>query len=82
MKFYLMTDLHFFSKRNWLADPYKWIRKPEQMQARESEEIIREAFVMVLADNVSTTVIIPGDFTSNGEMTSHEDLLKIFEEYT
>ena len=82
MKFYLMTDLHFFSKRNWLADPYKWTRKPEQMQARESEEIIREAFDIVLADKETNTVIIPGDLTSNGEKTSHEDLLKIFEEYT
>lgn len=82
MKLYVMTDIHLYSKRNWLADPYKWDKKPAQMQLRESEEIIREAFDIVLADPDTDTVLITGDLTDNGEITSHEDVLKIFEEYT
>ena len=82
MKLYVMTDIHLYSKHNWLADPYKWDKKPAQMQLRESEEIIREAFDIVLADPDTDTVLITGDLTDNGEITSHEDVLKIFEEYT
>ena len=82
MKLYVMTDIHLYSKRNWLADPYKWERKATQMQMRESEEIIREAFDIILNDPETDTVLITGDLTDNGEISSHEDLLKIFEEYT
>ena len=82
MKLYVMTDIHLYSKRNWLADPYKWERKATQMQMRESEEIIREAFDIILNDPETDTVLITGDLTDNGEINSHEDLLKIFEEYT
>lgn len=82
MKFYLMTDIHLYSKRNWLADPYKWEKKSSQMQLRESEEIVREAFDIILADPETDTVIIPGDLTDNGEVTSHEDVLSILKEYT
>ena len=82
MKLYVMTDIHIYSKRNWMSDPYKWERKATQMQMRESEEIIREAFDIILNDPDTSTVLITGDLTDNGEITSHEDLLKIFEEYT
>ena len=82
MKLYVMTDIHLYSKRNWLSDPYKWDRKPTQMQLRESEEIIREAFDIILKDPDTDTVLITGDLTDNGEITSHEDLIKILEEYT
>ncbi|MBO5774342.1 MAG: metallophosphoesterase [Clostridia bacterium] len=77
-----MTDIHLFSKRNWLADPYKWERKSSQLQMRESEDIIREAFDIILKDPDTNTVLITGDLTDNGEFNSQEDLLKILEEYT
>lgn len=82
MKLYVMTDLHFYSIRNWLADPYQWKRKPAQMQLRESEAILREAFDIILADPETDTVIITGDLTNHGEITSHKDVLRIFKEYT
>ena len=82
MKFYVMTDIHLYSKRNWLSDPYKWERKATQLQLRESEEILREAFDLVLKDGSTNTVLITGDLTDNGEITSHEDVIKVFEEYT
>ena len=71
MKFYVMTDIHLYSKRNWLADPYKWERKATQLQLRESEEILREAFDYILKDPTTNTVLITGDLTDNGEITSH-----------
>lgn len=82
MNLYVMTDIHLYSKRNWLADPYKWERKATQMQMRESEDIIREAFDIILKDPDTNTVLITGDLTDNGEINSHEDLLKILQEYT
>ncbi len=82
MKLYVMTDIHLYSKRNWLADPYKWQRKATQLQLRESEEIIREAFDIILNDPDTNTVLITGDLTDNGEITSHEDVLSILKEYT
>ena len=82
MNLYVMTDTHLYSKRNWLSDPYKWERKASQLQMRESEDIIREAFDIILKDPDTNTVLITGDLTDNGEINSHEDLLKILEEYT
>ena len=82
MKLYIMTDLHYYSRRNWKCDPYSVPRVNDQMQFRESEEILREAFDKVLADNECHTVLVTGDVTRNGEIVSHEDLIKIFEEYT
>ena len=82
MKLFVMTDIHLYSKRNWLSNPYEWERKATQMQMRESEDIIREALDVVVRDNDTNTVLITGDLTDNGEINSHEDLLKIFEEYT
>lgn len=82
MNLYVMTDIHLYSKRNWLADPYKWERKATQMQMRESEDIIREAFDIILKDPDTNTVLITGDLTDNGEINSHKDLLKILQEYT
>ena len=82
MKLYIMTDLHYYSRRNWKCDPYSVPRVNDQMQFRESEEILREAFDAVLADKECHTVLLTGDLTRNGEIVSHEDLIKILEEYT
>ncbi len=82
MKLYVMTDIHLYSKRNWKADPYKWEKTATQLQLRESEEIIREAFDLILKDPDTNTVLITGDLTDNGEITSHEDILAILKEYT
>ncbi len=81
MKFYLMTDLHYYSKRNYDGDPYALKRASDQLQSRESEEIVREAFDIVLNEGFSDTVIIPGDLTQDADYKSHEDLVKIFKEY-
>lgn len=82
MKFYIMTDIHYYSKRNYEGDPYSKDRVADQLQKRESDEILREALDYVLKDGYSNTVLISGDVTYNGEVTSHEDLVKILREYT
>ena len=82
MNLYVMTDTHLYSKRNWLSDPYNCERKASQLQMRESEDILREAFDIILKDPDTNIVLITGDLTDNGEINSHEDLLKILEEYT
>lgn len=81
MKFYLMTDIHFYSKRNYLCDPYSKEHAHEQLQRRESEEIIREGLDYILEEKYSDVVLIPGDLTYDGDIASHEDLCAILKEY-
>lgn len=82
MKFYVMTDIHYYSKRNYEGDPYSKDRVADQLQKRESDEILKEALDYILKDGYSNTVLISGDLTCDGEVTSHEDLVKILREYT
>ncbi len=81
MKFYLMTDIHFYSKRNYEGDPYAGDRDADQLQKRESEEILREALDYILKAGDTDIVLIPGDITYDAEITSHEDLIALLHEY-
>lgn len=49
--FYHMTDLHYYSKKNFGCDPWSLLQFNRQISFSESEEINRKAFQMILDDN-------------------------------
>lgn len=81
MKFYVMTDLHYYSKTYWHCDPYSAQQINDQLQLLQSEEIIRTAYQMALEDEECEFVAICGDVTNNGEPNSHSEFYKLTKEY-
>ena len=70
----ILTDTHYYSKKNWVdGDPYKFPPAREQLFRRGSEEIVRHVFDTLCADDMPEIVLISGDVTNNGEVTSHEE---------
>ncbi len=80
--FYHLTDLHYYSKRNFACDPWSLPQPDGQISFRESEEINRKAFDIILNDDETKTVIITGDMTDNGDKFSHEEMTELLEDFT
>lgn len=72
--FYLLTDTHFVSKRNWVeGKPFTMRERGDQIALKASPEILDAFFEKILADTETDTVIFTGDNVNNGDMNSHED---------
>ena len=74
----ILTDTHYYSKKNWVdGDPYAFPPAREQLFRRGSEEILRHVFDVLCADGMPEIVLISGDLTNNGEITSHEEVREL-----
>lgn len=74
----VISDPHYYSKRNWVGvDPYKFPPKREQQYRRGSEEIIKYVFDELCKEGQPDIVLINGDLTNNGEITSHEEMREL-----
>lgn len=74
----VLTDTHYYSKKNWVdGDPYAFPPAREQLYRRGSEEIIRHVFDSICAEGEPEIVLISGDLTNNGEVTSHEEMREL-----
>lgn len=74
----VISDPHYYSKQNWVeTDPYKFPPKREQQYRRGSEEIIKYVFDELCKDGEPDIVLINGDLTNNGEITSHEEMREL-----
>lgn len=81
LKIKVITDIHYYSKRNWIdCSPYENWNPHDQQLLRESEEIIKTAFDIICDDDSSDIVLIHGDITNNGELTSHEEIIELMRE--
>ena len=81
--FYHVTDVHYYSKRNFACDWRTFPQPNTQICILKCEEAFKKALEIILADEDTSTVIITGDLTNYGEKYSHEevrDLLKDFVE--
>ncbi len=74
----VLTDTHYYSKKNWVdGDPYAFPPAREQLFRRGSEEILRHVFDCLCAEGMPQIVLISGDLTNNGEVTSHEEIRQL-----
>ena len=81
-KFYHITDVHYYSKRNFKCD-WRTIPQPStQICILKSEEAFKRALEIVENDPDTDTAIITGDLTNHGESYSHEEVRDILQEFT
>lgn len=78
LKFVVMTDTHYYSKRNWIAGNYNDLPPAnDQLLRKYSEEIIKHTFEELIQDNETDIILISGDLTNNGEIKSHEEMREL-----
>ena len=80
--FYHITDVHYYSKRNFQCDWKTFPQPSTQICILKSEEAFRKALDIIRADEDTDTVIITGDLTNHGEAYSHEEVRSILQEFT
>lgn len=79
-KFYHITDVHYYSKKNYKYDYRKAPQANTEICMRESEEAFKKALSIIENDEDTHTAIITGDLTNHGESYSHEELPVLLKE--
>ena len=80
--FYHITDVHYYSKRNFKCDLSTFPQPNTQICILKSEEAFKKALEIIKADEDTNTVIITGDLTNHGEEYSHEEVKNILNNFT
>lgn len=80
--FYHITDVHYYSKRNFACDWRTFPQPSTQICILKSEEALKKALETIEKDDDTNTVIITGDLTNHGEAYSHEEVRDILKEFT
>lgn len=80
--FYHITDVHYYSKRNFKCDWRTFPQPSTQICILKSEEAFKKALEIIEQDEDTSTVIITGDLTNHGESYSHEEVRDILQEFT
>ncbi len=75
--FYILTDTHYVSKRNFTPESksFEGRERGDQIALRASAEILRSFFAEIIADEETDAVLITGDLVNNGDRNSHEDFI-------
>lgn len=70
--FYLLTDTHYVSKKNWVeGKPFTFRERGDQIALKATPEILDTFLEKVLADTETDTVLFTGDNVNNCDMNSH-----------
>ncbi len=80
--FYHVTDVHYYSKKNFACDWRAFPQPSTQICILKSEEAFKKALEIIEADEETSTVIITGDLTNHGEAYSHEEVKTLLQEFT
>ena len=80
--FYHITDVHYYSKRNFACDYRTFPQPSTQICILKSEEAFIKALEIIKADEDTNTVIITGDLTNHGEGYSHEEVRDLLQKFT
>lgn len=80
--FYHVTDVHYYSKKNFACD-YRTMPQPStQICITASEEAFRKALEIIESDKDTSTVIITGDLTNHGDAYSHKEVAELLGQFT
>ncbi|MBQ3137174.1 MAG: metallophosphoesterase [Clostridia bacterium] len=80
--FYHVTDVHYYSKKNFACDWRKLPQPSTQICIMKSEEAFKKALEIIENDEETKTVIITGDLTNHGEEYSHNEVRDLLREFT
>lgn len=72
VSFYLLTDSHYISKKNWVeGKPFTLRERGDQIAKKLSPEILDTFIDKIIADTEIDTVLFTGDNVDDGDMNSH-----------
>lgn len=70
--FYLLTDSHYVSKKNWVeGKPITFRERSDQITLKATPEILDTFIDKIIADSETDTVLFTGDNVNNCDMNSH-----------
>ncbi|MCR4594529.1 MAG: metallophosphoesterase [Clostridiales bacterium] len=70
--FYLITDSHYVSKKNWVeGKPFTFRERSDQIVLKATPEILDAFLEKIIEDKETDTVIFTGDNINNCDMNSH-----------
>lgn len=78
LTFTVITDTHYFSKKTGVeGKAYNIANAKSQMLLKYSAELLEAAFKQIKEDKRTDIVLLSGDTTHDGEMTSHEEFIEM-----
>ncbi len=81
--FYLLTDSHYVSKKNWVeGNPFTFRERSDQIALKATPEILDTFVDMLIADSQTDTVLFTGDNVNNCDMNSHYEFRQRLEKLT
>ena len=81
--FYLITDSHLVSKKNWVeAKHFTFRERNDQIALKASPEILDSFLEKIIADREADTVLFLGDNVNSGDINSHKDFKERLEKLT
>ena len=80
--FYHITDVHYYSKKNFACDWRTFPQPSTQICILKSEEAFKKALSIVENDEDTNTVKITGDLTNHGDEYSHIEVRDLLREFT
>lgn len=76
LKIQFITDTHYYSRKNGTeGKAYEKDESKSQMVVKDSDLVLKRAFDMLCEDMSTDIVVLSGDTTRNGELTSHEEFI-------
>ena len=81
--FYLLTDTHYVSKKNWVeGKPFTFRERGDQIALKATPEILDTFLEKILADEATDTVLFTGDNINNCDLKSHAEFRERLERLT
>lgn len=78
LKIQFITDTHYYSRKNGVeGKAYEKDESKSQMVVKDSPYVLKRAFDMLCEDTSTDIVVLSGDTTRNGEITSHEEFIEM-----
>ena len=78
LKIQFITDTHYYSRKNGISGKgYDKAESKSQMVIKDSDIVLKAGFEMLKKDTSTDIVVLSGDTTRNGELTSHEEFIEM-----
>ncbi len=78
LKLQFITDLHYYSRKNGTeGKAYERAESKSQKLIKDSDLAIKAGFDMLCEDTSTDIIVLAGDTTKDGEITSHEEFIEM-----
>lgn len=78
LKIQFITDVHYYSRKNGTqGKAYQKAESKSQKIIKDTDLVIRAGFDMLCADTSTDIVVLAGDTTRDGELTSHAEFIEM-----